>query len=286
MLIFAMTLNLSEYRQFAKDFILSAGAKALAAYGNVTIAKTEDGGRNVSTNLDQEIEQAFSELVLKTYPDHGFQGEEFKELNRPGELMWYIDPIDGTKWFAKEVPLWCVVIALVQGDKPIVGLIYNPVSGQLYEATLGGGALLNDKKIAVMSETDPSRVQVSFDFSVSDKVVDLYDADFAAASECSWNEYRQDVYMNLIKLHNISYRVRDIGSGALALAWLAQGFFGGYVSPLNHKDKIVDISAGLLIAQEAGARVQFLKLSPNLHAIFVGATPELLTVYSNLFKAD
>lgn len=100
------------------------------------------------TQADREAESAIVEIISRAFPDHGFLGEEFGGRGSK-EIRWIIDPIDGTKNFVRGVPVWATLIALEERGEITVGVIHNPVTGDLYTARRGGGAFLNGERLRV-----------------------------------------------------------------------------------------------------------------------------------------
>jgi myo-inositol-1(or 4)-monophosphatase len=249
-------MDLNKVCEMAVEFVKSAGDSALVNWNNISIEKHIDGV-DVTTSTDKKIEKDFFEFVQKNFPETGFKGEEFQELNKEGEYYWMIDPIDGTKFYAAEIPFWTVTVALVYKDEPVVGIIYNPVSNQLYSAIKGKGAYLNGKQIHVTSESNISKVQVSLDMAINSE---------------QFIERSEKITQMLDRLYASVYRVRSLGAGAISLSWLAQGFFGAFVDPYRKSSKFVDVYGGLLIAQEAGAVVYKHKLEgeEDLYSSIVG----------------
>jgi len=96
---------------------------------------------------DVETEKLIRKIISKKFPAHGIIGEELKPKNLKAQYQWIIDPIDGTRDFIKQVPFWAVFIAVLKKGKPIVGVIYFPVLGDLIWAQSGKGAYMNGKKI-------------------------------------------------------------------------------------------------------------------------------------------
>lgn len=234
----------------AEKFIVEHGNYVFDNWHNMNIDTLKDGGADVSTNFDKEVEQKFYEYVSTNYPDFGFEGEENAELNKTGEYTWMIDPIDGTKFFAAGIPLWCVTISLVdQNNNGVVGLIYNPVSKQLYSASQRNGAFLNGKQIYLTQETDIKKLQVNIDLSSTS--IGEYD-------------FTDECHRIIDVLERNFYRARMLGSGALSLAWLAQGFFGAFVDPVRPTSKMVDIAGGVCIAREAGATVETIEIESGI----------------------
>ena len=257
-------MNKEEILKDIKEFIRKQGDKTFENWHKFTIAELKDGGRDVSTNFDRSIEQEFHDYVMEKYPDFGFVGEEHEELNKDGDYIWMIDPIDGTKFFVAGVPLWGSTVSLVKKGESIaeLGVIYNPVSKQIYHASKGSGAFMNDEQIEMTRETDITKLQMVFDLT---------------ATQEGENDFTDEIHNELNTLEKRFYRTRMIGNGAFGLAWLAQGFFGAFVDPIRRKEKLVDISAGLLIATEAGAVVHSHDVHSDLEIIHnIVARPEVV----------
>ncbi len=250
-------------------FIKFHGDRVFDHWQELTIDASKDGV-DVTTNFDIEIEKKFAEFVKEHYPDHGFVGEEDQELNRTAEYIWHIDPIDGSKFFAKYVPLWGLTLALVKDGEPLVGVIYNPVSKQLYSAYKGGGAFLNDAPLKVPAEKDPAKLQMVWDLTTW---------------KYEWEKYQDQFASMLGVLIKKFYRVRALGNGAYSLAWQAQGMFGAFVDPYRHASKFVDIAAGVLITQEAGATFYRHPLGNDMEQIIV-ASPEIIELVKPIIKLD
>ena len=100
------------------------------------------------TQADREAERAIVEILGRAFPEHGVLGEEFGGHGST-EVRWIIDPIDGTKNFVRGIPVWATLIGLEERGEITVGVIHNPVTGELYTARRGGGAFLNGERIRV-----------------------------------------------------------------------------------------------------------------------------------------
>jgi len=100
------------------------------------------------TQADREAERAIVEILGRAFPDHGVLGEEFGGHGST-EVRWIIDPIDGTKNFVRGIPVWATLIGLEERGEITVGVIHNPVTGELYTARRDGGAFLNGERIRV-----------------------------------------------------------------------------------------------------------------------------------------
>jgi histidinol-phosphatase len=102
------------------------------------------------TLADQESEKAIVEILGKATPDCGFLGEEFGAKG-PQERRWIIDPIDGTRNFVRQIPVWATLIGLEEAGEITAGVVYNPVTDEMHAARRGGGAFLNGERIHVSS---------------------------------------------------------------------------------------------------------------------------------------
>lgn len=248
-------MDLKKILAEVSEFVREKGDYVYNNWHNMTIDKLKDNGADVCTNFDKEVEKVFHDYVAVNYPDYGFRGEENPEYNKDGEYVWMIDPIDGTKFFAAGIPLWCLTLALVdKGGDGLLGVIYNPISKQLYSASKNNGAYLNGSKIELGKEADITKLQVSIDISATK----LGELDFT--DRCN---------TIVTRLENNFYRARLLGSGATSLAWLSQGFFGAFVDPVRPTAKLVDTAGGLCIAKEAGAEIVRSEIEPGVFQTIV-----------------
>jgi myo-inositol-1(or 4)-monophosphatase len=186
------------------------------------------------SEVDKAAEQAIIDTLKAAYPDHGFLGEESGDTNKDAENIWIIDPLDGTTNFLHSFPCYCVSIALQQKGVLTQAVIYDPVRNDLFTATKGRGAFLNDKRIRVGSriKLQESLIATGFPFR-----------DFSYL----------DTYMDMLKeMIKKTSGIRRPGSAALDLAYVAAGFSDGFFE-LNLS--AWDIAAGGLIVQEAGGIV-------------------------------
>lgn len=101
------------------------------------------------TQADIEAEKTIKSIIAAKFPEHGFYGEETGMENSNSEYLWLIDPIDGTKSFVRQYPMFSTQIALMHRGKLVLGVSNAPVFKELAYATKGGGAFLNDSAIAV-----------------------------------------------------------------------------------------------------------------------------------------
>ncbi len=157
-----MEERLLEFLAFAKELSQEAGEITLKYFGRpVDVERKEDS--SPVTVADRETESFIRESIRETYPDHGLLGEEHGEIVSKSRYRWIIDPIDGTKSFIHGIPLYTVLIALLEDDEPVVGVIHNPPLRQTAAAAAGMGCSLNGEPCRVSSVTDieKARIQVT-----------------------------------------------------------------------------------------------------------------------------
>lgn len=209
-----------------------AGTVALAAFRNRSRlpAHTFKGHQDYLTETDAEIERLVSSRIAAAFPADSFFGEEAG--GRFSSEVWVVDPIDGTANFARGNPHFCISIAFVQDGRPELGVIYQPVTDELYAARRGGGAVLNGRTIRVSGMATMTQAIV----------------------EAGWSTRRPlEAYIALVeRLFTAGAQVQRAGSGALGLAYVADGRLDAYCELHTNA---WDALAGLLLVEEAGGTI-------------------------------
>jgi len=186
----------------------------------------------IVTKLDLLSEEIIIKKIIKNFPTHGIVSEEKGEIKGVADYVWYIDPIDGTTNFSIHNPLWSISLALAYENNIMLGVVYAPVLGELFVAEAGGGAWLNNRKLAV-SEINQGKTINTFCHGAQNKDIKK------ALSYC-----RQQ------KLNG--FDCRQLGSAAIELAYVAAGRVESIFIPGAHS---WDIAAGVLLVNEAGGKV-------------------------------
>ena len=191
--------------------------------------------RSPVTQADLEAQAFIDERLYQYVPDIPVFGEELSKeqiKKRMGgkdhDTYWIVDPLDGTHNFATGIDIFCVSIGLVHKGVPVLGVIYDPVRKEMFSARRGEGAFLNGMAITTNGVKDYP--------------------DYIFFVQMRRLNPRLRAYVSEFLSDNI-YRIREIGSTALKLAWIACG-----KCDANIQDQINfwDSTAGILIAQEAG----------------------------------
>jgi len=197
---------------------------------------TSKGPKDFVSEVDREAERMIVETLLATYPDHAILAEEgtAKGDNADAENVWIIDPLDGTTNFLHGFPQYCVSIALAQRGVVTQGVVYDPVRNDLFTATRGRGAFLNDRRIRVSRRQHLRDCLIGTGFPFRD------------------GSYL-DTYLRMMKtMIEQTAGLRRPGAAALDLAYVAAGFYDGFWEVgLN----AWDVAAGSLLIQEAGGLI-------------------------------
>jgi myo-inositol-1(or 4)-monophosphatase len=186
------------------------------------------------SEVDRMAEQAIVQVLREAYPQHSILAEESGLTDNKSDYQWIIDPLDGTTNFLHGFPQYCVSIALAVKGVVQHGVIFDPSRNDLFTASKGAGAFLNDRRIRVS------------------KVIHLKDA--LLGTGFPYKEFANfDRYLSIFKdMTKSAAGIRRPGAAALDLAYVAAGRFDGFwemgLSPW-------DVAAGGLMVQEAGGLI-------------------------------
>lgn len=212
------------------------GRYILSQQGQLAEADVEEKGvHNLVSYVDKTAEEQLVAALSQVVPEAGFITEENTiAQSADKEYKWIIDPLDGTTNFIHGIPCYAVSIALVKGETPIAGVIYEITRAECFYAWQGGGAFLNGKPISVskIKELDKSLLVTGFPY---------------------YDYGKLDQYLALFKhLMKHSRGIRRLGSAATDMAYVACGRFEAFyeygLSPW-------DVAAGIVIITEAGGSV-------------------------------
>lgn len=213
----------------------SAGAIILRGFERLdTVQVSEKSQNDYVTEIDKQSEKIIIDAIRKMYPNHAILGEESGHLAGNEEFVWIIDPLDGTRNFLHGFPHFCISIGFKYKNRLEHGLIYDPIRQEMFTATRGDGAQLNNRRIRVSNRINLKDTLLGTGFPFRPA------ADFTAYLK------------TLAHLMPQAGGIRRAGSAALDLAYVAAGRMDGYwefsLSPW-------DIAAGCLLILEAGGYV-------------------------------
>ncbi|ARJ06236.1 inositol monophosphatase [Cnuibacter physcomitrellae] len=226
----------------------------------VSIAASKSSQEDVVTFADRESETLIRTALAEARPDDAFFGEESGGAEGSSGITWVVDPIDGTVNYLYGIPAYAVSIAAVEGGidadswRVLAGVVVNPALGEVFSASLGGGAYLGDRRLHCNTSVEPSQALLGTGFS--------YTAEVRA---------RQGQFV--AGMLPIVRDIRRAGAAALDLCSVAAGRLDAYAERgLNPWD----YAAGSLIAREAGAWVGGFDGAPESGTWIMAADPELL----------
>ncbi len=127
--------------------------------GNFTVTTKDD--MTPVTQADVECEEVIRRIILGAFPEHGFFGEETGQTKVDAEFLWLVDPIDGTKAFVRQYPLFSTQIALMHHGELVLGVSSGTMFDELAWAERGQGAWLNGERLAISDIADPARGAIS-----------------------------------------------------------------------------------------------------------------------------
>lgn len=197
------------------------------------------GPKDYVTEVDQAVEEAVIDVLRTAYPDHAFLGEETGSHLAPGqeegsqaEFQWIIDPLDGTTNFIHGLPVYAVSIALSHRGQITQAVIYDPARNEMFTASRGGGAFLNDRRIRVSGQTRYHDALLSAHVPGS------------AGGEAGTSRFSS--------MLSECASARRLGATVLDLAYVASGRVDGFCGV---KLKPWDLAAGSLLVLEAGGLI-------------------------------
>lgn len=206
------------------------------------------GKKDLVTKYDVAVENFLKEKFSLEFKDFNIIAEESDNNNIEFNNSIIIDPIDGTTNFVNQVPHTCISVGVYKNKKPYIGVVYNPILDELYTAEVSKGAFLNGQKIEVSNESSFQKALLSTGFPYT-----------SGTCEDDLNDVIKKIKDILPKCQDI----RRLGSAAIDLCYVARGTYEGYYE-MNLK--AWDVSAGLIILQEAGGKVS--NINGNEYTLF------------------
>lgn len=225
----------SPSTQVAIEVAQKAGTILKEGFGTTFAIDSKEGKHNLVTEYDHLCEKKIIGWIQEKYPTHCFLSEECGAIEAEcKEAEWVIDPLDGTVNFAHNVPMFSVSIGMRKNKEIILGVVYQPITEELFVAEKGKGAYLNGKKLEV---TPTKKISDSF---------------LSTGFPYNFGENPHHCIEKFMKILKQGIPIRRIGVASLDLAYLAAGRFDGFfeasLAPW-------DCAAGVLIIEEAKGKV-------------------------------
>ncbi len=234
--------ELNNYLTIGVEAAKRGGAVLKAKWGAFGSVAHKDTTIDLVTDVDRSSEQVILNCIKQHYPAHAILAEESGLDARPeNDFLWVIDPLDGTTNYTHQYPVVAVSIALLYKGEPIVGIVYNPIVDEFFQAARGLGATLNGCAIWVSNVTSLERSLLASGFP--------YDR----------RENPDNNYGPFCRLTHKTQGVRRSGAAALDMAYVAAGRLDGY---WERGIKPWDIAAGIVLVLESGGQVSAYDGSP------------------------
>jgi myo-inositol-1(or 4)-monophosphatase len=244
----------NELLDIARTLAHRAGSVArLGRTGGLDDVSTKSSITDMVTEYDKACEVIVFEGLRTARPADSIVGEEGARHDGSSGITWFIDPIDGTTNFLYDIPMWAVSIGATDGEGPLVGVVFNPSTNETFTAIRGGGAFLNDQRIACNGAATLDTALVATGFSYAPE---------ARAAQAQ-------------RVADMIHHIRDIrrfGAAAIDMCYVACGRLDAYFEENLHP---WDIAAGDLIAREAGCRTGDFRGGPIRPAETLTASPSL-----------
>lgn len=227
--------SLSHLALVAIEAALQAGDILKKGFGTHFSISTKSEKHDLVTEYDKASEKSIIQFIRENVPSSSFLAEESgRHGEKNSEFLWIIDPLDGTVNFAHQIPVFAISIAAQQAGQLICGIIYQPMTQELFVAEKGLGSYLNGKRIHVTrtESLDDAFLATGFPYNLGKNPLNCI-------------EHFSDV-------SRLGIPTRRLGAAAVDLAYTAAGRFDGFfeigLSPW-------DCAAGILLIEEAGGKV-------------------------------
>jgi len=229
-------LATQKIMQFARITLIEANDKLQKSKTKIRPEKPKCKG-DIVTEGDLIVQNYIYNSIRRNYPEHGIISEEKLTENTGAEFVWVLDPIDGTKYFSKGIPLYALSLALKHNDQLVLGVVYSPKLQQLFCAEIGKGSRLNNKAIHCSPKKHLDQINICVEIP----------SRISPSFERRWALDKLNILVEQVN------RVRIIGVSSLGLCWSAMGGFDAYVN-LGSASKQWDIAAGEIIFKEANGK--------------------------------
>lgn len=262
--------------QFLSTAVFAAKEAGKLLMDQLSSASREDDLSNPSVKQDKDSELLILEILQEKFPDHGFLGEEFGEKNKQAKYKWIIDPIDGTNNYTGGRDTFSVSIGLEYQNEIVLGVVYLPKRDELFYATKGNGAYINEEPIKVSNKQEASEVVITYSTypGEEEKTKQL--------DEKIFNVFPKVKFFGFSNEKNLD---PTFGRGSMAaeFCYLACGRIDGLI---RLKQKPWDVAGGSIIAKEAGAEMVNLKgeRCSVYEGDYIAANPQLLKKLTQIIK--
>jgi len=224
---------IGQAQQIAEQAIRDAGQVVLASFDRFKSVQAKDQFGDVVTEVDYAAERIILDRLRDAFPQHAIHSEEAGGNGVESDWLWLIDPLDGTNNYAIGFPVFTVSITLMYRGRPVMGLIFEPLTGRLFHTAIGQGAMCNVQAMRVKNNADLHKATVGW-----------------IQGHAVRNEARAVKLRHYIDLS--FKRMMRLWAPTLQWCMLAKGDIDGIILYNSEGD---DLYAGILMVQEAGGIV-------------------------------
>lgn len=233
------SVKIDEIVEFASSLAIEAGKKIQQVFesGQSSLVELKSSPVDLVTETDQQVEKLIIAKIKSQYPDHHFIGEESvadgAKCNLTDAPTWIVDPIDGTTNFVHRVPKVAICLGFCVGKLPVAGVVYNPITCQMFTAIKGKGAYCNGKQLKVSDQQNLTKSIIMTEFGSSRE-----------------KEKMDKIFSNLNSVVTTPvHGIRSFGSAAINMCQVASGVAEAYYEFGIH---CWDYCAASVIVREAG----------------------------------
>jgi myo-inositol-1(or 4)-monophosphatase len=225
-----MNKELHHFTTVAVQAALRAGEELKKGFCSPLSYTEKPGIHNFVTEYDKKSEEIITSMIEKAFPDHSILAEEGGETKKSSLITWIIDPLDGTSNFAHQIPAFCISIAAALEKDVLCGVVYQPITHELFIGQRGHGSTLNGRPLKVSHTRQLEKAFLATGFPYNLK------------------EDPKGCIEHLASILHLGLPIRRLGSAALDLCYTAAGRFDAYwevsLQPW-------DLAAGRVIVEEA-----------------------------------
>jgi myo-inositol-1(or 4)-monophosphatase len=239
-----MRLNSPQINLIVKA-CMKASRSLIRDFGEIeNLQVSAKGPGDFVTSADKRTERILIDELQKAHSEYGIVTEESGIINKSNlKNRWIIDPIDGTMNFLNGVPQFAISVGYEANGELKCGVIFNPISNEMFCAEKGNGSYLNNSRIRVSNKKK------------------IKDALLVTGGPKGASKIKERIFSEYIRVSKNVSNVRKFGSAALDMAYVACGRFDGY---WQREINYWDIAAGVIILREAGGFVDFFEEDKNL----------------------
>jgi len=234
----------------AARLVSQAGAIASEAFSSPDVVEVKAHGDPV-TQTDLAVQQLIVDAIQQSHPTHGILSEEMEDISPDAEYVWVLDPVDGTKHFARGIPIYAVSLGLQHKGRTVLGAVHLPATGQLFSGAEGVDASLDGELIRCSAAADLSDAIVSMVMPTNETPAPALTRHMAIMSD----------------VIESAFRVRSFGATSVELCLCARGAVDVFIAS-TERLKCYDYVGGEAIVRAAGGDVRtvsgFLLAGPEL----------------------